>query len=61
MDIFLRGLLAAGVGVTALFWPTGSIALLLQLVGLLLVVDGGLTLVGFGRRGAAGGVGIGAI
>jgi len=58
---FLRGFLAAGVGVAALFWPTGSIALLLQLVGLLLVVDGGLTLFGFGRRGAAGGVGIGAI
>ena len=34
---------------------------MLQLVGLLLILDGGLTLFGFGRRGAAGGVGIGAI
>lgn len=51
---FLRGVLAAGVGIAALFWPTGSIALLLQLVGLLLVFDGALTLFGFGRRGAVG-------
>lgn len=58
---FLRGLLAAGVGLAALFWPTGSISLLLQLVGVLLILDGGLTLFGFGRGGAAGGVGIGAI
>ena len=58
---FLRGLLAAVVGIAALFWPTGSISLLLQLVGFLLILDGGLTLFGLGRRGAAGGVGIGAI
>jgi uncharacterized membrane protein HdeD (DUF308 family) len=58
---FLRGLLAGGVGIAALFWPTGSISLLLQLVGILLILDGGLTLFGLGRRGAAGGVGIGAI
>lgn len=58
---FLRGLLAACVGVAALFWPTDSISLLLQLVGVLLLLDGGLTLFGLGRRGAAGGVGFGAI
>ena len=58
---FLRGLLAAGVGLAALFWPSGSISLLLQLVGILLIVDGGLTLFGLGRRGAAGSIGIGAI
>jgi uncharacterized membrane protein HdeD (DUF308 family) len=58
---FLRGILAAAVGIAALFWPMGSISLLLQLVGLLLVADGGLSLFGLGRRGAAGGVGIGAI
>ncbi|MBT3141340.1 hypothetical protein DS909_09550 [Phaeobacter gallaeciensis] len=58
---FLRGLLAAGVGIAALFWPTGSISLLLQLVGLLLVLDGGLTLFGLGRRGPVGSVGIGTI
>ena len=57
----LRGVLAAAVGIAALFWPTGSISVLLQLVGLLLVLDGGLTLLGLGRGGAAGGVGIGAI
>ena len=57
----LRGLFAAGLGIAALFWPTGSISLLLQLVGLILTLDGGLTLLGFGRRGAAGGVGVGAI
>lgn len=57
----LRGLLAGAVGVAALFWPTGSISLLLQIVGLLLILDGGLALFGFGRRGAAGGIGIGAI
>ncbi len=58
---FLRGLLAAGVGLAALFWPTGSISLLIQLVGVLLIVDGGLTLFGLGRKGVAGGIGIGAI
>lgn len=57
----LRGLLAGAVGIAALFWATGSISLLLQLVGLLLILDGGLTLFGFGRRGAAGRLGIGAI
>ncbi len=57
----LRGLLAAGVGVAALFWPTASISLLLRLVGLLLVLDGALTLFGFGRKGTAGGVGLGAV
>ena len=58
---FLRGLMAACVGIAALFWPTSSIALLLQFVGLLLVLDGGLALFGLGRRSAAGGVGIGSI
>ncbi len=57
----LRGILAGVVGIAALFWPTGSISLLLQLVGVLLLLDGALTLFGFGRKGAAGGVGIGAI
>ena len=57
----LRGLLAGGLGIAALFWPTGSIAFLLQLVGVLLILDGGLTLFGFGRTGTAGSIGIGAI
>jgi uncharacterized membrane protein HdeD (DUF308 family) len=57
----LRGIIAAALGIAALFWPTGSISLLLQLVGVLLILDGGLTLFGFGRRGAAGGIGLGSI
>ncbi len=57
----LRGVLAGALGIAALFWPTGSISLLLRLVGLLLIVDGGLTLLGFGRRGLIGGVGVGAL
>ena len=57
----LRGLLAGALGIAALFWPTGSIAWLLRLVGLLLIFDGGLTLLGFGRRGLIGGVGVGAL
>jgi len=56
----LRGLLAACVGVGALFWPTRSISLLLRLVCVLLSLDGGLTLLGFGRQGLCGGIGIGA-
>ncbi|WP_170604794.1 HdeD family acid-resistance protein [Ruegeria arenilitoris] len=57
----IRGVLAACVGIAALFWPSGSISLLLRLVGILLIFDGGLTLLGFGRRGLVGGVGIGAM
>lgn len=57
----LRGLLAAAVGLAALFWPTGSISLLLQLVGILLVLDGGLSLFGIGRSVAVGGIGIAVI
>ena len=57
----LRGIVAAALGIAALFWPTGSISLLLQLIGVLLILDGGLTLIGFGRRGAAGGIGLGSV
>ena len=53
--------MAGALGVAALFWPTGSISLLIRLAGLLLVLDGGLTLLGFGRRGLIGGFGIGAL
>ncbi|KIC43350.1 membrane protein [Ruegeria sp. ANG-R] len=56
----LRGVLAGLVGIAALFWPTGSISLLLRLVGALLILDGALTWLGFGRRGVIGGFGIGA-
>ena len=57
----LRGILAGLIGVAALFWPTGSIFLLLRLVGILLILDGALTWFGFGRRGVIGGFGIGAV
>ncbi|NOD62677.1 MULTISPECIES: HdeD family acid-resistance protein [unclassified Ruegeria] len=57
----LRGVLAGIVGIAALFWPSGSIAMLLQLVGVLLILDGGLTLLGIGRRGVLGGAAIGAL
>lgn len=57
----IRGVLAGAVGIAALFWPSGSIALLLRLVGALLVIDGGLTLFGVGRRGLLGGAAIGAV
>lgn len=57
----LRGILAALVGIAALFWPTSSIALLLRLVGALLILDGSLTLLGFGRRGLVGGAGIASV
>jgi len=60
-SFLLRGLVAAALGIAALFWPSGSFSLLLQLVGVLLILDGGLTLFGFGRKGAAGGMGTGAI
>jgi len=60
-SFFLRGLLSAVLGIAALFWPTDSISLLLQLVGFLFILDGGLTLFCFGRRGAAGGMAAGAI
>jgi len=57
----IRGLLAGVVGIAALFWPSGSIALLLRLVGALLILDGALTLLGVGRRGLLGGAAIGAV
>ncbi len=56
----LRGILAGLIGIAALFWPTSSISLLLRLVGALLILDGALTWLGFGRRGLIGGVSIGA-
>ena len=57
----VRGLLAGGVGIAALFWPTDSLSLLLQIVGVLFVLDGLLTFFGFGRQGAAFGLGIATI
>ena len=57
----IRGVLAGIVGIAALFWPTGSIAVLLQLVGVLLLLDGAITLFGLRRGMTGGGLGLGAI
>ena len=45
--------------VAALFWPTSSITLLLQVVGALLILDAALTWFGVGRHRVIGGLGIG--
>ena len=55
----LRGALAAAIGIAALFWPTGSISILLQIIGVILLVDGILTFFG-GRGGPEQGVTSGA-
>ena len=38
----LRSILSGLIGVAALFWPTSSITLLLQVVGALLILDAAL-------------------
>ena len=40
----VRGILAAVLGLVALFWPTASIGLFLRVVGLFLLADGVTTL-----------------
>jgi uncharacterized membrane protein HdeD (DUF308 family) len=42
----VRGILAAILGVIALFWPTDSISILLRITGLFLVFDGAVTFLG---------------
>ena len=59
---FIRGVLALALGVAALFWPTGSISLLISIAGLVLVLDGAMTFFGMRRQagqGAASASGIG--
>lgn len=46
----VRGAIALLLGFGALFWPTGSISLLLRLFGLFLVLDAALTYVGVRQR-----------
>ena len=46
----VRGVLALILGVVALFWPTASVSLLLRLVGLFLIVDGAVVLIGSRNR-----------
>jgi uncharacterized membrane protein HdeD (DUF308 family) len=49
----LRGLMAAALGLLALFLPTASVALLLRLAGLFLIVDGLTALFSLRRAGEA--------
>jgi uncharacterized membrane protein HdeD (DUF308 family) len=46
----VRGILAAILGVLALFWPTSSISILLRIVGAFHVFDGAIALFGFRNR-----------
>lgn len=46
----VRGILAAILGVLALFWPTGSVSILLRIVGAFLLFDGAVALFGFRNR-----------
>jgi uncharacterized membrane protein HdeD (DUF308 family) len=50
----VRGILAAVLGVIALFWPAGSVALLLRIAGVFLLFDGAVTLFGFRNREGGG-------
>ena len=59
---FMRGAVALALGIAALFWPTGSISLLLRVAGLVLVLDGAMTFFGMRRQagqGAASASGLG--
>jgi len=51
----LRGVLAAVLGVVALFWPTLTIKILVLFVGAYLIADGVMGLVVTSRRGPAPG------
>ena len=42
----VRGVLAAGLGIVALFWPEATLALLIRLVGIFVLFDGIVGLVG---------------
>jgi uncharacterized membrane protein HdeD (DUF308 family) len=50
----VRGMLAAVLGVIALFWPAGSVAFLLRIAGVFLVFDGAVTIFGFRNRAGGG-------
>ncbi|MDJ0955429.1 MAG: DUF308 domain-containing protein [Arenicellales bacterium] len=42
----VRGILAAGLGIVALFWPKATLVLLIRLVGIFVLFDGVVGLVG---------------
>ncbi|MBW8637273.1 DUF308 domain-containing protein [Hoeflea sp. WL0058] len=46
----MRGVLAAILGVIALFWPTESISILLRIAGIFLIIDGAVALFGFRKK-----------
>ena len=48
----LRGVLAGILGIFALFWPSASLAILITLVGLFILADGVIGLVGVLRNSA---------
>jgi uncharacterized membrane protein HdeD (DUF308 family) len=48
----LRGVLAGILGIFALFWPSASLAILITLVGLFILADGAIGLVGALRNPA---------
>ena len=50
----VRGILAAGLGIVALFWPKATLALLIRLVGIFVLLDGIVGLVGALRAGNIG-------
>jgi uncharacterized membrane protein HdeD (DUF308 family) len=45
-SLLVRGLLAVALGIAAIFWPTATLELLVRLVGLYLLFDGIVSLVG---------------
>lgn len=44
VSYLLRGLVALALGIGALFWPKATMALLIQLVGVFAVINGGVSL-----------------
>ncbi len=57
----IRGVLALGVAVFALFWPQQTVGLLVNLLGAYLVFDGVMGVIGTFRAGAQGSVSMVAI
>ena len=50
----VRGILAAGLGIVALFWPKATLVLLIRLVGIFVLFDGVVGLIGAFRAGNIG-------
>ncbi|MDA9981915.1 DUF308 domain-containing protein [Gammaproteobacteria bacterium] len=48
-SLLVRGLLAAALGIAALFWPNATLALLIRLIGLYVLFDGSVNLYGASR------------